>query len=129
MTSVLPELVKYVALFGVLYSYIHFRHKRKSAIEGSYERYKATTLSIVLAALIAIFLSALAIVNAYRGEYLPSFLQVFIAYSYFKDAWNLYHDDDNWFNGQFKRFKRGLKQLRKRRSRMPGNTGPLPSPI
>lgn len=97
---------------------------QRAAIPGSYKKYQLTTLLIAMISLkilggISIVILSLILDNAFTAG-----IWVFIVAV---DIWDLkkLFNDDNWFNNQYKRLKRGLKNLQTRLSML---ASPMPAP-
>lgn len=100
--------------------------QKRTAVPGSRVRYVASTLLVgsEIALLILSFVQGVA--DFSQGDYPGAGINAFFVLVW---IWNLMQDfdDDNWFNDQRKRLKRGFKALRRRLTtvRLPR---PLPSP-
>ena len=117
-------LYMYVSGFG-LHWYAAPRKKR--AVTGSYERFKGATLLVVSNLLVIISSVGLSSLLAVEGDYLFSGVYALVAVLTLIEL-TINFDDDNWFNSQFKRLKKGWKKLRSWRLRIPHAANPLSSP-
>ena len=123
---ILEELssVIYVAEFPLVCVYIYNASRRLFAVKGSRARYVASTWAMASAAGVVILLLIKAGVDAMAQDYASAFVSGFIAAVWIWWAIKGLLDDDNWFNDQWKRLKRGFKNLQQRLA----NISPLPSP-
>lgn len=100
---------------------------RISAVRGSHQRHVYGSLHILAYGLIAVFRLADAVLYSIEGEFSRASMNLVTV-----PIWVLLivlgWDDDNWFNGQLKRLKKGIKKLRSWRPRVPQVVVPSPSP-
>ena len=84
------------------------------AVAGSREKYILTTWLIIVTA--AIFLAALACVvfGLREHDYIGAAMWTLFALYALYLLWRIFNEDDNWFNNQWKKLMRGLKNLRER---------------
>jgi hypothetical protein len=110
--------------FLVIISFLNSQ-RRLSAVPGSHQRYVAATVGVLC--YFALFVAAVCVcVIAWMLSYYESVvlyaLLALLQLLLLKRCWN----DDNWFNDQWKRLKRGFKKLRQRITS--ASPLPLPSP-
>ena len=98
---------------------------RQSAVRESHQKYVATTLAIVFytAAVILKLVLVCMLLLLSRSDILYTFLAGLWMIFAVLDARRLYRvlksDDDNWFNSQYGKLKRGVKNLRSKLSFSP----------
>lgn len=97
------------------------------AVRGSRQRYVLTTWAITLVALVVLLELVVIVINLKQGLYFSAGTRAAVALLYMYLSRHFFHDD-NWFNNQYKRLKRGLKNLGERLSHM-FSPSPMPVPI
>ncbi len=102
-----------------------FLIRRDRAVLGSHQRYVATTWIIATDIMVILSLLASSVIYFMQENLLGAGWDLVIVWIW---VWSLkrFFDDDNWFNDQWKRLKRGIKKLRERIAR--ATPSPLPSP-
>jgi len=93
-------------------------------VQGSYPRYAASTVRIVAAIGVVITSLGKGSLSIMLEQPISFGLDALLLIIYVWLAYRAYNDDDNWFNKQGKRLRRGIKRLRQRLA----NTAPLPLP-
>lgn len=99
---------------------------RESAVCSSYTKLKLTVITIISAAIAASFITIWGALNALAGYYRWAGVSALLAAYYLLIIKRALGDND-WFNGQVRRLKRGAKKLRSRLKRSQV-ASPLPSP-
>lgn len=123
----LEVLKAVISLLGGSAAMLHFTAWtwRMFVIRGSHARYITSTIMVGCAALTTISAFIGGIISAVQGDYLDVGIKVVLTVIW---AWitKKAYNDDNWFNDQWKRLKRGVKRLRRRIAALLPT--PLPSP-
>lgn len=115
-----------VLLLTGLVLYIFWRPRQLLAIRGSYERYKATTVCVVASSAVVISEAGISALAAFEQDFFRCFMSALVGIFWLFILISLVRDD-NWFNDQFKRLKKGWKKLRSWRPRKLVTANPLPS--
>jgi len=102
-----------LVLVQMLVAILEFRwsSRARRAVKGSHERYVLLTKRRVASWAYISTLVALALVFILRESYVVAGLEILFAYLSIKTE--LKRDDDDWFNGRWKKIKAGLKTFAK----------------
>ena len=98
--------------------------KRAKAVKGTHLRYVLSTARLAATIGIAVVFFCRGVVHMVLAEPVAAGVDAFAGIMYAWLAYRAYGEDDNWFNKQGKRLRRGIKRLRQRLA----NTAPLPLP-
>lgn len=116
-----------MSLLYVLGCFINFysHYSKRASVRGTHPRYVASTIECLSAALIAFMTLVMLVDSLRKGDPLNSSI-LFAVFCYWVVETARAFDDDNWFNNQWKRLKRGFKNLRIRLALKPMRPLPLP---
>ncbi|HWT40930.1 MAG TPA: hypothetical protein VN081_06755 [Dongiaceae bacterium] len=122
--NLLTMVITFVA-YPCFFLYILFGLRKKQAVRGSIAHHKASTQMIVSIIAVTVCTIAEVFIAILQKDIVTASTDFVVAVFW---VWiNKEHfDDDNWFNDQWKRLKRGFKKLRQRLAT--GIPLPLPSP-
>lgn len=131
--SVALEVIYNIAGFvytSSLLSWIAAVIIRRRAVPGTRIRYIASSWAVGGAAGIAMSSPVLGVIYLMRGEYFMAGLDAFLTVYWTWQVYREFNNEDNWFNDQWKKFKRGMKKLRQKLSALKPSSlpSPLPSP-
>ena len=121
------QLVMLITYLVLSIPHFYYDRMRSRSVRGSYQRYRLTSMMMGATAFMILYELALATLYVMTHGY---FLAVMLAFCALLDVVSLivlWHDN-NWFNDQWKRAKRGLRKLRRRIAEATQRPGALPSP-
>ena len=120
--------ILYMAVFIIAFALILIhgvlQFRQQTAVQGSYKKFQLTTILIVVVSLKILGGLGLVILSLAFGYWFTAGIWLCLVAFDILDLVKLFKDD-NWFNNQYKRLKRGLKNLRTRLSTL---ASPLPAP-
>lgn len=101
--------------------------QKERSVLGTRVRYEAATMVVATALAITVLCFVLGVIDVVRADHLAAGMDAIFMLVWLAVTIHNFYDDDNWFNNQWKRLKRGLKSLRRRLTtvKLPR---PLPSP-
>jgi hypothetical protein len=124
LSNLLTMLIIVFLSYALADFYINFIRVR--AVKGSFQRYRLTTLSITMKAGAIVFELLICATAVATQSYVLGAMYLVVVPLEVMTLLRLIHGDDNWFNDQWKRAKRGIKKIRQRIQQ--ATPSPLPSP-
>ena len=120
------QLILTAAVLALSVGNIMTSIRRNQSVKGSYPRYVAASWFLVTGIAVIGVTFAKAALYVATGEYVAAGFQLALVGLW---VWIIrsQSDEDNWFNSQWKRLKKGVKALRQRIASLAPS--PLPSPV
>jgi hypothetical protein len=87
---------------------------RIRAVPGTHKKYVATSLLVVVIGFQSLLFMTMAVIRLLLDQQVSAGIDFVCSAIWAWWCWRLLHDSDNWFNNQYKKLKRGLKNLRSR---------------